>query len=150
MARAAASADAGPVLDELLDRVRAGGGRITTARRAVLRALLEPPADHLGAEDVAARVQRRHPDIHLSTIYRTLEALEDLGLLTHVHLGHGPSTYHLTDRPHHHAVCRVCGRVVELAPDSFKELGRRLRSDHDFELDTQHFALAGRCRTCPA
>jgi Fur family transcriptional regulator, ferric uptake regulator len=148
MAKAPPRADVGPALDDLLDRVRAGGGRVTTARRAVLSALMEPPGGHLAAEDVAERVQRRHPDIHLSTIYRTLEALEELGLLAHVHLGHGPSTYHLTDRPHHHAVCQVCGSVVEFSPDGFDELDRRLRAEHGFELDAQHFALVGRCRNC--
>ncbi|MGH9117691.1 MAG: Fur family transcriptional regulator [Acidimicrobiales bacterium] len=135
-------------LEGLLDRLRAGGGRVTTARRAVLTVMLEPPGDHLTAEDLAARVQERYPDIHLSTIYRTLEVLEAAGLLSHVHLGHGPSTYHLTDRPHHHAVCRVCGEVIELPAGSLDQLERRLRRDHDFDLEAQHFALVGRCADC--
>jgi Fe2+ or Zn2+ uptake regulation protein len=149
MARAAATGDPGPALDELVDRVRAGGGRVTTARRAVLAALVERPGTHLTAEDIAGRVQGAHPDVHLSTIYRTLESLEDMGVLSHTHLGHGPSTYHLTDRPHHHAVCRSCGAVVELPPESFDGLARRLRTEHGFELEAQHFALVGRCRRCP-
>ena len=136
-------------LERLLDQLRAGGGRVTTARRAVLTVLLEPPGAHLTAEDLAARVQERHPDIHLSTIYRTLEVLEETGLLTHVHLGHGPSTYHLTDRPHHHAVCRICGAVIELPAGSLDHLERRLRREHGFHLEAQHFALVGRCATCP-
>ncbi|MGH9245540.1 MAG: Fur family transcriptional regulator [Acidimicrobiales bacterium] len=135
-------------LDSLLERVRNLGGRVTTARRAVLAALLEPDAYHLSAEDVAARVQARHPDVHLSTVYRTLEALEAMGLLSHVHLGHGPSTYHLADRPHHHAVCQSCGQVVELSADALAGIDRRLRRDHGFALDVQHFALVGRCAAC--
>jgi Fe2+ or Zn2+ uptake regulation protein len=135
-------------LDALLEHVRAGGARVTTARRAVLAVLVAPDADHLTAEEVAARVQTEHPDIHLSTVYRTLESLEEMDLVTHVHLGHGPSTYHLAGRPHHHAVCQVCGRVVELPSDTLKALDRRLRHDHDFALDVQHFALVGRCATC--
>jgi Fe2+ or Zn2+ uptake regulation protein len=135
-------------LDALLDQVRAGGGRVTTARRAVLAVFLDPEAEHLTAEEVAARVQADHPDIHLSTVYRTLEALEEMGLVSHVHLGHGPSTYHLAGRPHHHAVCQGCGQVVELPADTLKALDRRLRQDHDFALDVQHFALVGRCAAC--
>jgi Fe2+ or Zn2+ uptake regulation protein len=148
MATPAVAGDPVPALDDLVERVRSGGGRITTARRAVLAALVERPGTHLTAEDIAGRVQAAHPDVHLSTIYRTLESLEDMGLLNHTHLGHGPSTYHLTDRPHHHAVCHTCGAVVELPPDSFDDLARRLRAEHGFELDAQHFALAGSCRRC--
>jgi Fe2+ or Zn2+ uptake regulation protein len=135
------------ILEDVLDRVREHGGRITTARRAVIAVLLERPGRHLTAEDVAARVQADHPDVHLSTVYRTLESLEEMGVLTHTHLGHGPSTYHLTDRPHHHAVCRSCGAVVELPTETFAELEHRLLDEHGFELET-HFALAGRCRRC--
>jgi Fe2+ or Zn2+ uptake regulation protein len=137
-------------LDVLLDRLRAEGGRVTTARRAVLASLLDPEPDrgHLTAEDIAAHVQAHHPDIHLSTIYRTLEALEEIGLVSHVHLGHGPSTYHLTDRPHHHAVCRVCGAVVELPAGALDAVERRLRRDHGFTLEAEHFALVGRCAAC--
>jgi Fur family transcriptional regulator, ferric uptake regulator len=142
------SAAAAARLEDVLDRVRQHGGRITTARRAVLAVLVERPGRHLSAEDVAARVRSAHPDVHLSTVYRTLEALEAMGVITHTHLGHGPSTYHLTDRPHHHAVCRLCGAVVELPPESFDELDRRLRTEHGFELEAEHFALAGRCRRC--
>lgn len=135
-------------LETLLERLRAEGGRVTTARRAVLAALLEPPGGHLTAEDLAARVQDLHPDVHLSTIYRTLESLEEVGLVSHVHLGHGPSTYHLTDRPHHHAVCRVCGAVFELPEGTLDSVDRRLRHEYDFALEVQHFALVGRCAAC--
>jgi Fur family transcriptional regulator, ferric uptake regulator len=134
-------------LESMLARVRSEGGRVTTARRAVLAALLERPGGHLTADDVASRVQARNPDIHRSTIYRTLDSLEEMGLLWHVHLGHGPSTYHLADRAHHHAVCRVCGAVIELAPGTLDPIARRLRTAHDFALE-EHFALVGRCAAC--
>jgi Fe2+ or Zn2+ uptake regulation protein len=135
-------------LDALLAAVRRRGGRVTTARRAVLAALLETDGRHLGAEAIGEEVRARHPDVHLSTVYRTLDALEQLGLVVHVHLGHGPSTYHLVDGLPHHAVCGACGAVIELPADVFAGLEQRLADEHGFILEPHHFALAGRCRAC--
>src|SRR5688500_7914635 len=74
-----------PEVEEVLDLVRSRGGRVTAPRRAVIGALLAGQGEHLTAEDVAARVQDDHPEVHLSTVYRTLEALEELGVASHVH-----------------------------------------------------------------
>jgi Fe2+ or Zn2+ uptake regulation protein len=135
------------VLETALDLLRARGLRVTTARRSVLEALLEADG-HVRAEDLAAAVQARHPDVHLSTVYRALETFEEAGLVTHVHLGHGPSTFHLSDQLHHHAVCERCGAVIELPDDVLDSVARRVREEFGFEVDARHFALAGRCAGC--
>jgi Fur family ferric uptake transcriptional regulator len=137
-----------PRLDTLLERVREQGGRRTTARRVILQILLDADGEHLSVDELATRVQEHHPEVHLSTVYRSLEALEQAGVLVHVHLGHGPSTYHLADQPHHHAVCEECGAVVHLPADLFDTISTRVRDEHDFELAPHHFALAGRCVKC--
>lgn len=95
-----------------------------------------------------ARVSARHPEVHRATVYRTLDRLEEVGVITHVHLGHGPSTFHLNDRPHHHAVCSSCGAVVEVPLAALDDLASRLQAEHGFDLSPQHFALSGRCRDC--
>ena len=74
-------------MDAILDVLRADGGRITVGRRAIVHALLTAPDHHVTADDVAAMVQAEHPDVHLSTIYRTLEALERHGVVDRVGLG---------------------------------------------------------------
>ncbi len=135
-------------IEDLLDRVRRGGGRVTQARRAVLEAIVESGDHHVTAEQVAERVGGAHPEIHLSTVYRSLEAFEAAGLLVHVHLGHGPSVYHLTGNLHHHAVCDRCGAVVELPIDILDGLAARLRNEHGFRVTGHHFAIVGRCRAC--
>lgn len=141
--------DAGsPTADDVLDRLRHRGTRLTTARRAVIASLVAADGQHITAEAIVAWVQARHPEVHRSTVYRTLDRLEAIGMVNHVHLGHGPSTYHLTDRPHHHAICNVCGTVIDVPPEALDGLTRRLRADHGFELTHQHFALSGRCRDC--
>jgi Fur family ferric uptake transcriptional regulator len=101
-----------------------------------------------------ARVAERaggDADAHRATVYRTLDRLEELGVVSHVHLGHGPSTFHLDHvegRPHHHAVCSSCGAVVEVPTGALDALADGLRSEYGFELSSQHFALSGRCSSC--
>jgi Fur family transcriptional regulator, ferric uptake regulator len=138
-----------PVTPErVLDVLRRDGGRITEARRAVVEALLGAGDHHITAEDLAARVQTRHPDVHRATVYRTLERLESTGVVSHTHLGHGPSTYHLTDRPHHHAVCRSCSAVVELPSGALDDVASQLHAEHGWTLAAQHFALSALCPDC--
>ncbi len=134
-------------LDRILDRLRENGGRITTARRALVTALVEAKG-HVTADDLAELVQRSHPDVHRSTIYRTLDALEDLDVVDHVHLGHGRAVYHLLDDPHQHLVCERCGMVIEAPDHLFEQLAGRLLEDYGFSLRPNHFAVLGRCATC--
>jgi Fe2+ or Zn2+ uptake regulation protein len=137
----------GQRLDGILDRIREQGGRVTTARRAIVTALVGAEG-HVTAEELTAAVQHAHPDVHLTTIYRCLDTLEQLGVVDHVHLGHGRAVYHLTDDPHHHLVCDRCGAVVEVPDAAFDDLGRDLQRDYGFAIRPHHFAVLGRCRAC--
>ena len=134
---------------ELLDRLRAGGLRITAARRALVEALVAAgDAGHATADDLADAVHRTHPDLHRSTVYRTLDALEQAGVVVHVHLGHGSAVYHLAEDRHLHLVCDACGDVVEVPESVLGPLRRRLATGFGFRLDAGHFALPGRCAAC--
>ena len=135
-------------LETLIDRLRTRGVRVTSARRALLAALVDAEDHHLSAHDLSAAVQRAVPDVHLSTIYRSLDSLEELGLVDHVHFGHGRAIYHLADEPHQHLVCEVCGAVVEVPDDVFAELESTLRRAYGFAIRPHHFAVIGRCRLC--
>ena len=127
--------------------IREQGERVTTARRALVTALVQAKG-HVTADDLAALVQKAQPDVHLSTIYRSLDALERIGVVDHVHLGHGRAVYHLADEPHQHLVCEVCGAVVEVPDATFAELGGVLRRRYGFTIRPNHFAVLGRCRDC--
>ena len=136
-------------LERVLALLRANGGRVTSPRRAILEALIGH-GEHPTAEQLTAAVQARQPDVHESTVYRFLDDLERLGVVDHVHLGHGPAVYHFSDDTHHHLVCQTCGRVVEVPDQTFTGLRRRLRTDFGFEIDQRHFAVVGRCTECAA
>lgn len=132
----------------ILDALRDYGGRITSGRRAVARALVTANDHHLTAEDVAEIVQSELPDVHLSTIYRTLEALEARGVVGRVNLGSGSAVYHLMDHTHHHLVCSECGAVVEAGDEAFASLREELDALYGFAVSEQHLAIAGRCSAC--
>jgi Fur family transcriptional regulator, ferric uptake regulator len=135
-------------LRRVLALVREKGGRVTTTRRAIIAALLDAPDHHVTAQTLAERVQAAHPDIHASTVYRTLDTLTELGVVEHTHLGHGATVYHLTDERHQHLVCEECGAVVEVPLAAFDPLVTDLRATYGFEVHPEHVALVGRCRAC--
>jgi Fur family transcriptional regulator, ferric uptake regulator len=134
---------------DLSDRLRAGGYRITPARQLVLNAVAE--LDHATPDTICAEVQRTASSVNLSTVYRTLELLEELGLVTHTHLGHGAPTYHVAaEQEHIHLVCRTCGRVEEAPAALADPLVERLRRESGFAVDVAHFAIYGQCAQCRA
>jgi Fur family transcriptional regulator, ferric uptake regulator len=136
-----------PSIEEALDLLRRRGGRVTTPRRIVLEALVTA-RDHRTADELALGIRARHPDIHPSTVYRSLERFEDLGVAYHTHLGHGPAQWHLTSAPHQHLTCQRCGRVIEADPGLFDDVRRALRDKLGFEANFAHFAVTGLCRDC--
>jgi Fe2+ or Zn2+ uptake regulation protein len=129
--------------DEMLDQLREKGGRVTTARRLVVSTLIGA-TNHVTAEELAASIQEQHPEVHLSTVYRTLDSLEKLGIVEHTHVGHGPSVYHV-GVTHQHLVCEECGAVIDVPTDLLGDLQQALQQQYRFELHIGHFALLGRC-----
>lgn len=136
-----------PRVEEILARFSAAGGRRTASRQAIVEAVVGAKG-HLTAEQIATQVQARFPSVNLSTVYRTLEALEELGVVDHVHLGHGRAVYHLADQTHQHLFCEMCERVEELPVTKLRPLFSLLEREFGFELDRRHFAIVGRCHSC--
>lgn len=135
------------LVEEVLELLRARGGRVTTARRQLIEALFGS-REHATAEELATVVQGRSPDVHLSTIYRNLDELERLGVIVHTHLGHGPAIYHLASAPHGHLVCETCEATIEAPEELFAELSQAAEERFGFRIDPRHFAVLGRCRAC--
>lgn len=133
--------------DDLAQRLRGSGFRLTPQRRLILDAVAE--LGHATPEDVA--VQVRELGINTSTVYRNLEVLEGLGLLKHTHLVDRAPTYHVvTDHEHVHLVCRNCQRVRSVAPEVVAALAQTLHDEHGFVVDIGHLAIFGTCVSCDA
>ena len=91
------------------EKLRSRGYRVTPQRQLVLEAI--KAVDHATPEEICARVRETARGVNISTVYRTLELLEELGMVTHTHLGHGAPTYHLAAEANHvHLVCATAGR----------------------------------------
>ena len=137
----------GEAIERTLRALRAQGGHVTDQRRAILSVLFEQ-SDHVTADSLTSRVRDSLPDVHIATVYRFMDTLEELQLVTHVHLGHGPAVYHLTDSRHAHVVCESCGAIGVIDESLVATWSQQLAQSLGFTLVDQHFALAGRCLVC--
>ncbi len=134
----------------LVPLLRSRGYRLTPQRRVILEAL-ERARHHTTAEDVARRVAQAVPGINASTVYRTLETLEENSLVTHTHFDDGITRWHLaSEEAHQHLVCRSCGEEQELELALLAPVARRIRERFGFDADMAHFAIAGLCPKCRA
>jgi len=121
---------------------------MTVQRRLILEALARA-RHHTTAEEVARYVRARHPQVDPSTVYRNLEALEELGAVTHTHIDGRVTRWHRSGVERHgHLVCRSCRAEEEVPLATLEPLARRLRADHGFEADLAHSAILGLCARC--
>ena len=137
----------GAVEQDWQETLRARGYRLTPQRQLVLEAVAE--LGHATPDEIVTAVRRTASGINISTVYRTLELLEELGLVQHTHLGHGAPTYSVaSDHDHVHLVCRDCGGVEEAPPGVVEPVVQELATTRGFQVDVGHFAVFGRCRAC--
>lgn len=122
------------------------GLRMTPQRQLVVDAIGE--LGQATPEQICNRVQHSAPSVNITTVYRTLDLLEDMGVVRHTHVGHGPPRYSTRSQQHVRLVCHNCDRVIEIVPDELAELRAALRSRYGFELDPTHVGLSGRCDQC--
>ena len=136
-------------MDHLQAELRSRGYRLTPQRQLVLEAVTV--LGHATPEDVHAWVRERSAGVNISTVYRTLELLEDVSLVNHAHLSHGAPTYHAAAAPEHlHLICRGCGKVTEVEPAVVAPMVDTLNAEQGFVADVGHLTIFGSCRECAA
>lgn len=121
---------------------------MTPQRQLVLDAV--DALGHATPEQICGQVQRSAPAVNITTIYRTLDLLERIGLVRHTHLGHGAPAYSVQEHQHVHLVCHTCGAIAEVPTDMLADLATKVRAHDGFEVDVTHVALSGACRSCRA
>jgi Fur family ferric uptake transcriptional regulator len=127
--------------------LRAKGYRLTPQRELVLHAVER--LGHATPDEVLTAVREESQAVNISTVYRTLELLEELGLVRHAHIHDRAPTYHSTAGPAHvHLVCRSCGSVAEVGSDVVDPLIRTLYEVHGFATDVGHLTIFGVCAAC--
>ena len=132
----------------IVSKLSEKGYRLTPQRMMILQAI-ENSADHISAEEIYAQVVAKYPHVNVSTVYRTLELLKRLGLVTETNLGEGRVRYHPAEKGrHHHLVCRECGAIIDLDDSLLAPLKSALLREYKFNADLRHLAILGRCVNC--
>ncbi|HXG40663.1 MAG TPA: Fur family transcriptional regulator, partial [Candidatus Limnocylindrales bacterium] len=129
-------------------RLRARGLRWTPQRRRLIEVLAATRGHVTGAE-LVERCRELDPDTIPSTVYRTLDLLEELGIVRHGHGPDGREEFHiLPEADHGHLHCEGCGRSWEISAEDARSLVARLEAVHGFAVDLSHVTVVGRCRAC--
>ena len=124
------------------------GYRMTPQRMMILDAV-QSADDHISAEEIYSQVRAKYPHLNISTVYRTLELLKSLRLVTETDLGEGRVRYHSAEKGHHHhLVCQKCGAVFDLNESTLMALKDALLREYNFMADLRHLAIFGQCLNC--
>ncbi|UCH87318.1 MAG: transcriptional repressor [Dehalococcoidia bacterium] len=134
----------------IVESLRQEGYRLTPQRIMILD-IINDSMSHISAEEIHRKVQEQYPFVNISTIYRTLNLLKKLRLISETDLGDGYVRYELLERErhrHHHLVCRQCGESFAFEDELLKPLQIRLLKEYGFAADVDHFAIFGLCQRC--
>ena len=132
----------------LIEELRKQGYRLTPQREMIVEAVAHA-GRHVTAEEVYEQVRTHTSAVNVATVYRTLDLLVELGLISRADLGGGRVTYASPIHgPHCHLVCRRCGYVIEADCDLVEPLEKQLGERYGFTAELQHFAISGLCAEC--
>ena len=133
---------------DMVTELREKGFRLTPQRIMIVSAI-ENSDHHISAEEIYSQVTEAYPVVNISTVYRTLELLKRLDLVTETDLGEGRVRYHPADKGHHHhLICQQCGTMTDLDESLIASLEQDLLEEYRFQADLKHLAILGRCKKC--
>ncbi len=127
--------------------LKAKGLKLTPQRRLIVD-IIHDAGTYFTADKIIAYVQARMPGIHKSTIYRTLEILEDAGCVYKSELSDHQVYHHPEEGYHHHLVCSKCGKTIECDEDLFLPVERSLMEKYGFHVNFKHLVMSGLCQEC--
>lgn len=137
-----------PDLDSAVAALRARGLRVSAARRLALEALYAAPGP-ITAEQIADGLAGRLPRSDLASVYRNLETLEEVGLIRHFHLGHGPGLYAPTGTgEREYLVCDSCGAITAVDAEEMEPVRALIEERFGYEARFSHFPILGLCAQC--
>ena len=132
-----------------LDRKLSNLGYRLTPQRIMILSAIENSDSHISAEEIYAQVRAHYPQVNISTVYRTLELLKELELVTEISLGDGRVRYHCMGKGHHHhLVCQECGEIIDVEESILNPLWAEIQQRYNFKVNMKHVALSGLCSKC--
>ncbi|MEA2311886.1 MAG: hypothetical protein QOE28_1854, partial [Solirubrobacteraceae bacterium] len=135
-------------IEEVVTALREAGGRFSEPRRRVLEALFDAEGP-VSAEHLASGMDGRRAPLEPASVYRALEYLEELGVVRHVHIGHGPGLYALTGAgEREYLVCDVCRRVTAVDASELDGVRAEIERAFGYRASFTHFPIVGLCAEC--
>ncbi len=138
--------------EDIKNRLRAHGSKLTPQRRAVLDVIISNKGEHMSSEEIYDLVRKNLPDVGLATVYRTLQLLCRIGVLSRVNLDDNVARYELNSdegkHQHHHLICDKCGKIQEVHVDLLEDLERYIEREFEFEIVNHKLKFNGYCKDC--
>ncbi len=139
-------------IEKLKMNLKEKGYKLTPQRRAIVDIIIQNAGCHLTTEELYDLVKTDCPEIGLATVYRTVQLLEELGVVSKLDLNDGCYRYELVredeNHQHHHLICSQCGNVIEVQGDLLEVLEHEIESKYDFHIKNHSVKFYGTCRNC--
>ena len=133
---------------EVVEALQQIGYRLTPQRMMILDAIADSEG-HLSAEEILETVRAAYPYLDISTVYRTLDLLKTLHLVSETDLGRGPAQYELLSKGlHHHLICTECREILDVPDSLLDSLRHAMSEEYDFHAEIEHLAVFGICSNC--
>ncbi|MBN2222585.1 MAG: transcriptional repressor [Vallitaleaceae bacterium] len=138
--------------DEFYNRLKEHGYKLTTQRKIVLQTMLEHEEEHLTVEEIYHYIKDDHPEIGLATVYRNILILNEMKIVEKVSLDDGLTRYELTNEDeehrHHHLICEVCGKIIEVKEDLMGNIENSFLETYGFLVHDHQAKFFGICKEC--
>lgn len=139
-------------MNNLKENLKSKGYKLTPQRRAILNIIVKNEGSHLTTEELYDLVKIECPEIGLATVYRTVQLLEEMGVVSKIDLDDGCSRYELVNRDenhqHHHLICSECSKIIEVKDDLLEELEQNIEKEYNFKIKNHSLKFYGICDQC--
>jgi len=139
-------------LEKVKDKLKEKGFKLTPQRRATLDVIINNQGKHLNTEEIYDLVKQDCPEIGLATVYRTLQLLDEICVISKLSLDDGCSRYELNthedDHQHHHLICQKCGEIIEVEIDLLEHLEEEIEKVYNFKINDHKVKFFGMCSKC--
>lgn len=139
-------------IERLKSNLKEKGYKLTPQRRAIVDSMISNEGSHLTTEELYDLVKKECPEIGLATVYRTVQLLEELGVVCKMDLDDGCNRYELVhedeNHQHHHLICNNCGKVIEVQGDLLEVLEHNIEEKYNFKIKNHSVKFYGICSDC--
>ncbi|MCH4888786.1 transcriptional repressor [Acidaminobacter sp. JC074] len=135
------------------EKLKKKGYKFTPQRKAILEVVSDSVGQHLSSEEIYDLVKVKNPEIGLATVYRTVQLLVELDILSKLNLDDGFVRYEMNDHDgnehhHHHLICSQCGRIDEVKEDLLESIEKEIEMKYEFQIRDHKLKFFGLCKSC--